>query len=171
MACCSTRISFSYFRHVITSFGWLKTVSGTLPFVKVCPGPGLKDDVISIIVLIASILFCLVRDSESTTAGKVGFALSNAVMMSQTLNWFVRQTSDVETHIVSVERLSEYSNDRENFPYEKQTDDDDQGYFSFNGSAPEIHIFVQFWQIRGRKRVNLSWKTLVSSTRKITLQH
>ena len=85
--------------------------------------------VISIIVLIASILFCLVRESESTTAGKVGFALSNAVMMSQTLNWFVRQTSDVETHIVSVERLSEYSNDRETFPYEKQTDDDDQGYF------------------------------------------
>ena len=51
-------------------------------------------------------------------------------MMSQTLNWFVRQTSDVETHIVSVERLSEYSNDREEFPYEKQTDDDDQGNFS-----------------------------------------
>ena len=50
-------------------------------------------------------------------------------MMSQTLNWFVRQTSDVETHIVSVERLSEYSNDREEFPYEKQTDDDDQGIF------------------------------------------
>ena len=52
-------------------------------------------------------------------------------MMSQTLNWFVRQTSDVETHIVSVERLSEYSNDREEFPYEKQTDDDDQGNDTF----------------------------------------
>ena len=62
-------------------------------------------------------------------------------MMSQTLNWFVRQTSDVETHIVSVERLSEYSNDRETFPYEKQTDDDDQGYFFFHvfaGSGPEM---------------------------------
>jgi len=98
--------------------------------------------VISIVVLIASILFCLVRESESTTAGKVGFALSNAVMMSQTLNWFVRQTSDVETHIVSVERLSEYSNDRETFPYEKQTDDDDQGYYSLTGSRPEIEFFV-----------------------------
>ena len=41
-------------------------------------------------------------------------------MMSQTLNWFVRQTSDVETHIVSVERLAEYSDDRENFPFEKE---------------------------------------------------
>ena len=117
MACCSVRISFSYFRHVITSYSGLK---------KGSPNPGCNN-VISIIVLIASILFCLVRESESTTAGKVGFALSNAVMMSQTLNWFVRQTSDVETHIVSVERLSEYSNDRETFPYEKQTDDDDQG--------------------------------------------
>ena len=117
MACCSVRISFSHFRNVITSYSGLKT--GSL-------NPE-KNYVISFIVLIASIIFCLVRESESTTAGKVGFALSNAVMMSQTLNWFVRQTSDVETHIVSVERLSEYSNDRETFPYEKQTDDDNQG--------------------------------------------
>ena len=58
------------------------------------------------------------------------------------MNWFVRLTSDVETHIVSVERLSEYSNDRESFPYEKQTnDDDDQGYFAA-GSRPEIDVFV-----------------------------
>ena len=83
--------------------------------------------IISIIVLIAAILFCLVRESESTTAGKVGFALSNGVIYSQVLNWFVRLSSDVETHIVSVERLSEYSNDRETFPYEKKTDVDDQG--------------------------------------------
>ena len=63
-------------------------------------------------------------------------------MMSQTLNWFVRQTSDVETHIVSVERLSEYSNDRETFPYEKQTDDDDQGNFPFTFLPTIAPIFV-----------------------------
>ena len=39
--------------------------------------------------------------------------------MSQTLNWFVRQTSDVETHIVAVERLTEYGDARDQFPYEK----------------------------------------------------
>ena len=44
--------------------------------------------------------------------------------MSQTLNWFVRQTSDVETHIVAVERLTEYSDSRADFPFEKPWDSD-----------------------------------------------
>ena len=44
--------------------------------------------------------------------------------MSQTLNWFVRQTSDVETHIVAVERLTEYSDSRTDFPFEKSWDSD-----------------------------------------------
>ena len=30
--------------------------------------------------------------------------------MTQTLNWLVRMSSDVETNIVAVERLEEYSN-------------------------------------------------------------
>ena len=114
------------------------------------PNPG-YNNVITILVLIASILFCLVRESESTTAGKVGFALSNAVMMSQTLNWFVRQTSDVETHIVSVERLSEYSNDRETFPYEKQTDDDDQGYFFLSEVDRKLTFLFSFGRFLATK--------------------
>ncbi len=44
--------------------------------------------------------------------------------MSQTLNWFVRQTSDVETHIVAVERLTEYSDARDDFPYESEWESD-----------------------------------------------
>ena len=61
---------------------------------------------------------------DNTTAGKVGFAVSTALLMSQTLNWFVRQTSDVETHIVAVERLTEYGDAREQFPYEKPWNSD-----------------------------------------------
>ena len=52
----------------------------------------------------------------------VGFALSTVIRMSQTLNWFVRQTSELETHIVSVERLTEYSDNRDDFPFEAQSD-------------------------------------------------
>ena len=44
--------------------------------------------------------------------------------MSQTLNWFVRQTSDVETHIVAVERLTEYSDARDDFPFESEWESD-----------------------------------------------
>ena len=67
-------------------------------------------------------LFFNTKISEDTTAGKVGFAISTAILMSQTLNWFVRQTSDVETHIVAVERLTEYSDSRSDFPFEKSWD-------------------------------------------------
>merc|ERR1719197_1145664 len=46
--------------------------------------------------------------------------------MSQILNWFVRQTSDVENHIVSVERIIEYANDRSNFPFEKGLENENE---------------------------------------------
>ena len=74
-----------------------------------------------VLVFIAATIFVLRKDDKMVTAGIVGFALSTAIRMSQTLNWFVRQTSDLETHIVSVERLTEYSDNREDFPFEAQS--------------------------------------------------
>ncbi|CBY39902.1 unnamed protein product, partial [Oikopleura dioica] len=66
-----------------------------------------------LLVLTAALIFVWAK--EHTTAGKVGFALSTALGMSQTLNWAVRQTSDLENHAVAVERLLEYT-DKEEFP-------------------------------------------------------
>ena len=60
-----------------------------------------------LLVLTAALIFVWAK--EHTTAGKVGFALSTALGMSQTLNWAVRQTSDLENHAVAVERLLEYT--------------------------------------------------------------
>jgi ATP-binding cassette subfamily C (CFTR/MRP) protein 1 len=39
----------------------------------------------------------------------VGLSVSYALQVTQTLNWLVRMTSEVETNIVTVERLEEYS--------------------------------------------------------------
>ncbi|XP_045104248.1 multidrug resistance-associated protein 1-like isoform X3 [Portunus trituberculatus] len=41
--------------------------------------------------------------------GEVGLSISYALSVTQTLNWLVRMTSDVETNIVSVERIKEYT--------------------------------------------------------------
>jgi ABC-type multidrug transport system fused ATPase/permease subunit len=39
----------------------------------------------------------------------VGLAMSYALQITQSLNWIVRQTVEVETNIVSVERVLEYA--------------------------------------------------------------
>ncbi|KWU42263.1 P-loop containing nucleoside triphosphate hydrolase protein [Rhodotorula sp. JG-1b] len=49
----------------------------------------------------------LVRTSN-VNAGVVGLMLSYALSTTQTLNWIVRSATEVETNIVSVERVQEY---------------------------------------------------------------
>lgn len=41
-------------------------------------------------------------------AGTAGLTISYSLSITQTLSWLVRMTSDLETHIVSVERIMEY---------------------------------------------------------------
>ncbi|KAK3859641.1 hypothetical protein Pcinc_034255 [Petrolisthes cinctipes] len=43
------------------------------------------------------------------SGGIVGLSVSYALSVTQTLNWLVRMTSDVETNIVAVERIKEYT--------------------------------------------------------------
>ena len=64
----------------------------------------------SIIILTAAMLAIYdVVKSHSMSAGMVGLAMSYALQITQALNWIVRQTVEVETNIVSVERVLEYS--------------------------------------------------------------
>lgn len=58
------------------------------------------------IVTSASLLAVLNKGVLS--AGVAGLSISYALSVTQALNWVVRMTSDRETNIVSVERLSEY---------------------------------------------------------------
>ncbi|GAA5978963.1 hypothetical protein JCM5350_004190 [Sporobolomyces pararoseus] len=63
----------------------------------------------SIIILSTALLAVttLIR-SNSVNAGIVGLMLSYALSTTQTLNWIVRSATEVETNIVSVERVQEY---------------------------------------------------------------
>ncbi|KAL1650643.1 ATP-binding cassette glutathione S-conjugate transporter ycf1 [Didymella pomorum] len=63
------------------------------------------------IIILASAGFAIisVASHSGLSAGMVGLAMSYALQITQSLNWIVRQTVEVETNIVSVERVLEYA--------------------------------------------------------------
>lgn len=63
----------------------------------------------TIIIFGASFLSILRLKSGTLTSGMIGLSLSYALQITQSLNWIVRMTVEVETNIVSVERIKEYS--------------------------------------------------------------
>ncbi|EEH23283.2 hypothetical protein PABG_05494 [Paracoccidioides brasiliensis Pb03] len=65
----------------------------------------------SVIILAAAMFPILsVATGSKLSAGMVGLSMSYALQITQSLNWIVRQTVEVETNIVSVERVLEYAN-------------------------------------------------------------
>ena len=59
------------------------------------------------IIFAAALFAVLGRDSLSP--GIIGLSVSYALQVTQTLNWLVRMSSELETNVVAVERLEEYS--------------------------------------------------------------
>lgn len=62
-----------------------------------------------IILAAASFAIVSVATGSGLSAGMVGLAMAYALQITQSLNWIVRQTVEVETNIVSVERILEYA--------------------------------------------------------------
>ncbi|XP_072293747.1 ATP-binding cassette sub-family C member 2 [Eucyclogobius newberryi] len=61
----------------------------------------------NLVVFFSALLAVISRDSLDS--GLVGLSISYALNVTQTLNWLVRMTSELETNIVAVERVSEYA--------------------------------------------------------------
>lgn len=62
-----------------------------------------------IIFAAAGFAIISVTGGSNLSAGFVGLSMSYALQITQSLNWIVRQTVEVETNIVSVERVLEYA--------------------------------------------------------------
>ncbi|KAF5900053.1 canalicular multispecific organic anion transporter 1-like, partial [Clarias magur] len=61
----------------------------------------------NLVVFFSALFAVLSRDTLDS--GVVGLSISYALNVTQTLNWLVRMTSELETNIVAVERVSEYT--------------------------------------------------------------
>nr|XP_033799380.1 canalicular multispecific organic anion transporter 1 [Geotrypetes seraphini] len=64
-----------------------------------------------------SALFAVLGKS-TLNAGIVGLSISSALNVTQTLNWLVRMSSELETNIVAVERVDEYIKVENEAPWE-----------------------------------------------------
>ncbi|XP_011377129.1 canalicular multispecific organic anion transporter 1 [Pteropus vampyrus] len=73
------------------------------------------DLVGNLVVFFASLMMVIYRDTLS--GDMVGFVLSNALSITQSLSWLVRLTSEIETNIVAVERINEYINVENEAPW------------------------------------------------------
>ncbi|KAK6109907.1 multi drug resistance-associated protein (MRP) [Brugia pahangi] len=63
----------------------------------------------NLIVFCSALFAVFYRENGSVTAGLVGLSVAYALSITQTLNWAVRMASELETNVVAVERLREYT--------------------------------------------------------------
>ncbi|XP_070201507.1 multidrug resistance-associated protein 1-like isoform X2 [Littorina saxatilis] len=68
---------------------------------------GFRLQFIGNFVVLAAAMFAVV--TPDLEGGLVGLSVSYAMQITASLNWMVRMASDLETNIVSVERIKEYS--------------------------------------------------------------
>lgn len=61
----------------------------------------------NLVVFFAALLAVISRNTLDS--GLVGLSISYALNVTQTLNWLVRMSSELETNIIAVERVSEYA--------------------------------------------------------------
>ncbi|EKX43712.1 hypothetical protein GUITHDRAFT_72771 [Guillardia theta CCMP2712] len=60
-------------------------------------------------VFFAALLAVLQSAQDRTSAGLIGLSITYALEVTHALNWFIRGFSQLETNLVSVERIDEYS--------------------------------------------------------------
>ncbi|KAF7380118.1 hypothetical protein HZH66_014473 [Vespula vulgaris] len=112
----------------IRAFGvqdrFIQESESKVDFNQVCYYPGIianrwlairLEMVGNLIIFFAALFVVLGRNTIS--AGIVGLSVSYALQITQTLNWLVRMTSDVETNIVAVERIKEYGETPQEAPW------------------------------------------------------
>ncbi|XP_074870254.1 ATP-binding cassette sub-family C member 3 isoform X3 [Carettochelys insculpta] len=77
---------------------------------------GVRIEFIGNCVVFFAALFA-VLGRNNLNAGLVGLSVSYALQVTMSLNWMVRMTSDLETNIVAVERVKEYSETETEAPW------------------------------------------------------
>lgn len=74
------------------------------------------EAIVNALTFFTALFAVLMRDR--LTAGIAGLTITYAMQIGQSLNWLVRMTSDIETNVVSVERIHEYAQLKSEAPWE-----------------------------------------------------
>ncbi|XP_071113608.1 multidrug resistance-associated protein 1-like [Haliotis cracherodii] len=69
---------------------------------------GFRLELLGNVILLAASMFA-VSSRDSLSGGIVGLSVSYALQITSNLNWLVRAVTDLETQVVSVERVKQYS--------------------------------------------------------------
>ncbi|KFQ15007.1 Canalicular multispecific organic anion transporter 2, partial [Leptosomus discolor] len=77
---------------------------------------GIRVEFVGNCIVLFAALFAVVG-KNSLNAGLVGLSVSYALQVTLSLNWMVRMTSELETNIVAVERIKEYSETETEAPW------------------------------------------------------
>ena len=81
----------------------------------------LATDMIGNVIIFAIVVFAITSDNVDKE--DVGIVITYALTITQNLNYLVRYTSEVETNIVAVERLKEYSDLKQEAPWKTKESD------------------------------------------------
>lgn len=103
----------------------------------------------NLIILFASLFAVL---GGQTNAALVGLSVSYSLQITQTLNWLVRMTSDIETNIVAVERIKEYGETKQEAPWVIENVNTPQGW------PQEGRVVFEDYKVRYREGLDLVLK-------------
>ncbi|XP_074036470.1 multidrug resistance-associated protein 1-like [Leptinotarsa decemlineata] len=77
---------------------------------------GIRLEMTGNLIILFAALFAVIANNQ--VPGLVGLSVTYSLQITQSLNWLVKMTSDVETNIVAVERIKEYAEAKQEAAWE-----------------------------------------------------
>ncbi|XP_044753452.1 multidrug resistance-associated protein 1-like isoform X2 [Coccinella septempunctata] len=120
-------------------------------------------------IILFSALFCVIG-KDSLSSGIVGLSVSYALQITQTLNWLVRMICDIETNIIAIERIKDYSELPQEAPWsitetEPETNWPEKGSITFKDYSvryrPGLDLVLDKInvEIKGGERIGIVGRT------------